>query len=420
MRKQESLPRSQLGILLGVFALGMAVAALTGCGFSGSAIAFQSISPHVALHGTVHGGQQPVSGSSVQLYAAGATGTGTAAQPLLRKAVQSDNNGNFSIPASYLCPSASSELYLIARGGNPGLPSGTDNPSLALMAMLGSCSGLSSTAPISVNEVTTVRSCRPLASYMTSPIDLGSAPEDAAFLAATASVNEFINLSQGTSPGIPAPESYFAESSKLYSLADLLDNCVNSVGGSAGDGSPCGTLFSMATASGGSAPADTVSAAMRIAQSPYNNVIPIYGLTADPTAFQPELTTAPPDWTLTLTYPATAPTAAPVATPFISLGTGTYVGSQEVTLSDSTAGSKIYYTTDGTTPTTSSALYSGAISIAVSTTLQAIAALGGSQSAVASSRLTITHTRPGRYCRLHSRHLAGHRNLRRHSRGNHW
>jgi Chitobiase/beta-hexosaminidase C-terminal domain len=389
VRKQESLRKSRSGILLFVLILGMAVAALTGCGFSGSAVAFQSIYPPVALHGAVHGGQQPVSGSSVQLYAAGATGTGSAAQPLLRQPVHSDSNGNFSIPASYLCPSASSQLYLIARGGNPGPSSSTDNPGIALMAMLGACSNLSSTAPISVNEVTTVGSVWPLASYMTSPTDLGSPPEDAAFLSAAASVNEFINLSEGTSPGTPTAESYFAESSKLYSLADLLDNCVNSAGGSAGDGSPCGTLFSMATASGGSAPADTVSAAMRIAQSPYNNVIGIYGLTADPTAFQPELTSAPPDWTLTLTYPAAAPPAAPVATPSISLGTGTYVGSQEVTLSDSTIGSKIYYTTDGTIPTTASPPYSGAISITVSTTLQAIAALGQSQSAVAASRLTI-------------------------------
>ncbi len=395
MRKQESLPRCRSGILLCVLILGMAAAALTGCGFSGSAVAFQSIYPPVALHGTVHGGQQPVGGSSVQLYAAGATGIGSAAQPLLRQPVQSDSNGNFSIPASYLCPSASSQLYLIARGGSPGPSSGTNNPGIALMAMLGACGNLSSTAPISVNEVTTVGSVWPLASYMTSPIDLGSPPEDAAFLSAAASVNEFINLSQGTSPGTPTPESYFAESSKLYSLADLLDNCVNSAGGSAGDGSPCGTLFSMATDSGGSAPTDTVSAAMRIAQSPYNNVIPIYGLTADPTAFQPELTAAPPDWTLTLTYPTAAPTAAPVAIPFISLGNGTYVGAQEITISDSTTGSKIYYTTDGTIPKSSSPLYSGAISIAVSTTVRAIAILNGSQSAVASSTLAITQPVPG-------------------------
>ena len=79
---------------------------------------------------------------------------------------------------------------------------------------------------------------------------------------------EFINLAQGSSPGKPASTSYFAENSKLYSLSDLLANCVNSTGGSAGDSSPCGLLFSTATPPGGTAPTDTMAAAMRIAQNP--------------------------------------------------------------------------------------------------------------------------------------------------------
>jgi hypothetical protein len=372
----------------------MALAALTGCGFSGSAIAVESIQPPTAIHGSVYGGQQPISGSSVQLYAAGANGVGSAAIPLLSQPAQSDGKGNFSIPASYLCPSASSQVYLIARGGNPGLASGADNPALSLMTMLGSCNSLSSIAHVSVNEVTTVGSIWPLASYMKSPTDLGSAPGDGAFLAAASSVNEFINIAQGSSPGTPTPESYFGEGSKLYSLADVLDKCVNSAGGTAGDGGPCGDLFSMATLSGGSAPSDTASAAMRIAQRPFNEVATIYGLAASPTAFLPALTAAPPDWTLTLTYPAATPPAPPVATPAISLASGTYIGSQQVTISDATGGSEIYYTTDGTAPTTSSALYSAAISIEVSTTLRAIAVVGQSQSAVASSTLTITAAPP--------------------------
>ena len=48
-------------------------------------------------------------------------------------------------------------------------------------------------------------------------------------------------------------------------------------------------------------------------------------------------------------------------------------------------------------PTPSSQLYLGAISVTVSTTVQAIAMLGGSQSAVASSRLIITAPAPTGY-----------------------
>lgn len=377
LEKQELLAAPRLGLFLSVVLAGLVLAALAGCGFTGSAIAVQG---PVSLRGTVRGGQQPVSGATVQLYAAGTNGIASAAQPLLTNPVQSDSNGNFSIPASYRCPLAATQVYLIASGGTPG-PSAAANPALALAAMLGSCSSLSASTPISVNEVTTVGSVWPLAPYMTSPIDLGSSPGDTAFVASAASVSEFINIDKGSSPGVGTAESYFAQNSKLYSLADVLDKCVNSPGGSAGDGSPCGALFSMATPAGGSAPTDTLSAAMHIAQNPDKNVTDIFGLVAVPTAFQPTLTAAPADWTLTLSYA--------VATPSISLKTGTYVGNQEVTISDSTAGSKIYYTTDGMVPTSSSLIYAAPLSIGISSTVQAIAILDGSQSAVASSTLTI-------------------------------
>ena len=134
--------------------------------------------------------------------------------------------------------------------------------------MLGACSGLPASNSITVNEVTTIGSVWPLAAFMTSSSAIGSAPNDTSFLNAVASVPEFINLAQGSSPGKPASTSYFAENSKLYSLSDLLAHCVNSTGGSAGDSSPCGLLFSMATPPGGTAPTDTMAAAMRIAQNP--------------------------------------------------------------------------------------------------------------------------------------------------------
>ncbi len=368
---------------MSVILVGIALAALAGCGFSGSAIA--PAAP-VALHGIVNGGQQPVSGASIQLFAAGTTGLGSAAQPLLNTPVQSDSNGNFSIPATYTCPSPTAQVYVVAAGGNPGLPSGASNPALKLTAMLGSCSDLPASNSIIVNEVTTVGSVWPLAAFMTSSSAIGSASNDTSFLNAVASVPEFINLSQGSSPGKPASTSYFSENSKLDSLSDLLGNCVNSAGGSAGDSSPCGLLFSMATPPGGTAPTDTMAAALRIAQNPGNNVSEIFGLAKAETYFSPALAAAPSDWTLTLSYL--------VAAPSISLATGTYVGAQEVAIRDSTAGSIIHYTTDESVPTSSSPIYSGAFPIGVSSTVQAIAMVGESQSSVASSTLTITAAQP--------------------------
>ncbi len=78
------------------------------------------------------------------------------------------------------------------------------------------------------------------------------------------------------------------------------------------------------------------------------------------------------------------------ATPTFSPAAGTYASAQSVTLSDTTSGATIYYTTDGSTPTTASTKYTGAISVASSMTIKAMAAAAGfSNSAVASATYTI-------------------------------
>src|SRR5437762_4197797 len=79
-----------------------------------------------------------------------------------------------------------------------------------------------------------------------------------------------------------------------------------------------------------------------------------------------------------------------VATPTFQPGPGTYTSAQSVTLSTTTPGATIYYTTNGTAPTTSSTPYTSAIPVNATETIQAIAAENGFfNSNVASGTYTI-------------------------------
>ena len=78
-----------------------------------------------------------------------------------------------------------------------------------------------------------------------------------------------------------------------------------------------------------------------------------------------------------------------MGTPTFSPAAGAYSSAQSVTISDATSSATIYYTTNGTTPTTSSTQYSGPITVSTTETLQAIA-VATDDSAVASAAYTIT------------------------------
>ena len=82
--------------------------------------------------------------------------------------------------------------------------------------------------------------------------------------------------------------------------------------------------------------------------------------------------------------------ALTAAAPTFSQPGGTYSSAQSITLSDITPGATIYYTTDGSTPTTSSTVYSGALTVSATETIQAIAAeTGFGSSSVVSATYTI-------------------------------
>ena len=83
-----------------------------------------------------------------------------------------------------------------------------------------------------------------------------------------------------------------------------------------------------------------------------------------------------------------------VATPAFSVASGAVDGGTEVTITCATEGAKIYYTTDGSEPTASSAEYTAAIGVTPPMTLKAIAVKDGmNNSAVASASYLIIPTK---------------------------
>jgi hypothetical protein len=81
--------------------------------------------------------------------------------------------------------------------------------------------------------------------------------------------------------------------------------------------------------------------------------------------------------TASATASATYTIQSQVATPTFSPLGGTYTSAQTVTISTATSGATIYYTTNGTTPTTSSTVYAAPITVSTTETLEALAVKSG-------------------------------------------
>ena len=104
---------------------------------------------------------------------------------------------------------------------------------------------------------------------------------------------------------------------------------------------------------------------------------------------------SPSDATIKAECEVTVNAATKVATPAISVATGTYNEEQSVTLSCLTDGATIRYTTDGTDPTAGSTAYSSAITVDRSMTLKAKAFKGGlTDSEIASATYTLKCVAP--------------------------
>jgi streptogramin lyase len=270
-----------------------------------------AIGPGVGFTGRAMAGTQPVVGATVQVYAAGTIGNGSAGAPLLSSTLTTDAAGAFTVPSGYACPvfTASQlydQLYVIVRGGYLG--AGAANPAIALATPIGACTQFASGSQFVINEVTTAATAYGLAQFLSPGGNIGSSVTNTQGLAnAVATVASLANLTTGTTPGASFPKNGSSPASRINSLANLLNTCTTATS-SAG----CTPLFSATTPSGGTAPNNTLDAALNLVRNPGSNVAALYTQSTASTAFTPALTAAPSDWTMFLNYTGggmNAPTA---------------------------------------------------------------------------------------------------------------
>ena len=180
----------------------LAQTALIGCG---AGVPATRMTQAIHFSGSIHGGQQPVSGASLQLYNTSlSTGMGTAT-PMLRAPVTSDSQGFFDLSGDYTCVHASDQVLLVAQGGKPGLAAGTNNAAVTLVTASERCGDLSASTFISVNEITTVAAAWTLEPFLSSATGVTASPTNAAGLQ-----NAFLNAhlladpASGTLATLPA------------------------------------------------------------------------------------------------------------------------------------------------------------------------------------------------------------------------
>ena len=246
-----------------------------------------------SYQGKVFGGQQPVVGSKVYLYAAGSATGGS--RSMLKGAgyVLSGSDGTFSITNDYDCQ-AGDQVYMLALGGDAG---GGSNTSIGLMAAVGPCSSLTPTTYITINEVTTVATAYALSSFITTPVAVGADPVGSnAVAAAFSNVKTLVDVSSGIAPASITGSGVVPQAT-LNSLANSIAGCINATVTT----STCANLFSY---TGTATDSNTAQAAINIAHSPATHAADIFDLGSSKPPFEPALTTAPSSWAINVLFPA--------------------------------------------------------------------------------------------------------------------
>jgi streptogramin lyase len=242
---------------------------------------------------SVMAGTLPVSGATLQLYAAGTSGNGSAGMSLLINALTTSASGTVAVPGHSNCPSTTTQVYLVSRGGTVGTAVSA-NSNLVLMTALGACSALTPGTSVVLNEETTVAAVAALAPFYSAGGLVGASATNTTGLAnAFSTAAELANPVTGQTPGLTLPANAIAPTARLNALANAINGCAVTA-------SSCGALFAAATV-GSTTPANTLDAIYNVLRNPANNVAGVYAASMAGKAFSPSLSAAPADWTMFFT-----------------------------------------------------------------------------------------------------------------------
>jgi hypothetical protein len=305
--------------------------ALTGCTLTTTTSSVPATVQGAVLTGQVYGGQQPIAGAHVFLFAANTTGYGNTSVSLLQNAtgttldsssdatsgdyyVTTNASGTFSITSDYSC-TPNTQVYLYTVGGNPG--AGV-NTAAAMMGVLGNCPGtntfLGTLSTITLNELTTIAAAYAFAGYATDALHVSSSGTTLALTGianAFANAGNLVSVATGAAltytPGSTGTLGSFTHSNagqvpqeEIFSLGNILAACIDS---GASTSANCNTLLSDAGNGGTPAP-DTATAAINIAHHPGTNVAALFGLQSATSPYPSTITTTPNDWTIAINYTA--------------------------------------------------------------------------------------------------------------------
>ncbi|MEW6144013.1 MAG: hypothetical protein AB1598_03235 [Thermodesulfobacteriota bacterium] len=252
-------------------------AAVAGCETGGS---------DLTLKGRVIAGEEPVSGSSVTIYAAGT---------IIAESLggdTTDSEGNFSI--KFRRPAESGIIYAVARGGTP-RGNTSPNDALVFLTVIGEVGGRPDS--VTLNELTTIASVWTNAQLLKGSAIIGNGT---GIYNAAGNVENLVNIETGRLGAVIENEvngSRTGASASVNALGNIVHSCAVL---SAADS--CERLFTSATPPGWDAPSNTLAALHNIALNPSVNVNEIFSLLPGSEPYFPVPDSPPRAWTIALKY----------------------------------------------------------------------------------------------------------------------